>query len=209
MNSEKKLFANRNDAGVRLANLLKEQNANPEILVALPRGGIPVALPISERLGIPIQVLIVKKIGHPLNPEYAIGALCEFGELWGNNNITSSINKKLAMRVAHQKIESLKKVFPEEFQIHDILNKHVMVVDDGAATGLTLQLAIQTLRSMGAKKISVAIPVCPIHSYQRLNKITDQFHALFTPHSFTGVGAYYEFFPQLTDEESVELLNPT
>ncbi|MEY3432177.1 MAG: hypothetical protein RL131_113 [Bacteroidota bacterium] len=209
MNSETKPFANRNDAGTRLANLLLNQNDNPEIILALPRGGIPVALPISEKLGIPVQVLIVKKIGHPINSEYAIGALCEFGELWSNNNITSSINKEFAKREAQQKIESLKKIFPERVQVHDIKSKHVLVVDDGAATGLTIQLAITTLKSLGAQKISIAIPVCPIHTYQRLNKIVDRMHVLLTPQSFTGVGAYYEEFPQLTDEEAVELLHTT
>lgn len=209
MNSETKPFANRSDAGERLANLLLEQNENPEIILALPRGGIPVALPISEKLEVPVQVLIVKKIGHPMNSEYAIGALCEFGELWSNSNITSSMNKQLVKREAQYKIESLKRIFPEGIQIHDIENKHVMIVDDGAATGLSIQLAITTLKTMGAQKITVALPVCPIHTYHKLNKITDRIHVLLTPQSFTGVGAYYEEFPQLTNEEAVELLHPT
>lgn len=207
MNSENKPFVNRTDAGERLANLLKQQTAHPEIIIALPRGGIPVALPISKKLGIPIQILIVKKIGHPLNPEYAIGALSSFGELWGNDDITQSINKQVVKKKAEQKIEELTSLFPEDFLLHPpIEKKHVVIVDDGAATGLTIQLAIQTLKTMGAKKVSVALPVCSTHAYQRVNKTADELYVLYIPQSFAGVGAYYEHFPQLTDYEAVQTL---
>jgi predicted phosphoribosyltransferase len=80
------------------------------------------------------------------------------------------------------------------------------VVDDGAATGLTVQLAANTMKEMGAKKLTIALPVCPIHTCLKLNKITDELEVICSPHNFTGVGSYYEYFPQLSDEEAVRLL---
>jgi predicted phosphoribosyltransferase len=112
MNGEKKLFKNRVDAGEQLAQLLIEHHCNPEIIIALPRGGIPVALPISEKLGIPMQILLVKKIGHPRNQEYAIGAVSETGELWPDESLITYAEKQNALQEAQKKLKRLNTYFP-------------------------------------------------------------------------------------------------
>lgn len=184
------------------------QNA---VVLALPRGGVPVASEISKRLNIPFDILIVRKIGHPFHPEYGIGAITEDGISWmdpeavGLSRITP---EQIQNVLEHEKNEITRrlKIYRQGRPITSLIGKTVILVDDGLATGVTARVAVDYARKNGASKIILAIPICSGHTARRLREEIDDVICLNEPTYFQSVGEFYQDFIQLSDEEVLELL---
>jgi predicted phosphoribosyltransferase len=206
------IYKNRIDAGRALAELLCEyKDSNEAIVYALPRGGVPVAKVIAEELNLPLDLLIIRKIGHPLNPEFAVAAIAEDGTLVSNPiGIDRLDSEWLSREIENQKLEIQRRIdlyFSGKKRI-DPKDKITIIVDDGIATGSTTLAAIEAMKSKHPLKIIVATPVVD-KSVSYLIEGTDvELVAGLIPEEFAGaVGAYYEDFTQVTDEEVKTLLN--
>jgi predicted phosphoribosyltransferase len=201
-------FASRKDAGERLGLHLKQQGITADIVLGLPRGGVVVAAEIARVLGAPLDVLVVRKIGHPLHREYAIGALAEGGVILLNEKEVSSALRKQLDEVIREEMQRLIE-YKVRFHAAGVLDVHgcaALLVDDGLATGSTMEAAALSLRQRGASRIIVAVPVASEDAVARLRAVADDIRAVLVDPGFDAVGRYYGVFPQTTDEEVVELL---
>lgn len=196
-------FKDRSDAGKQLAHILNQYEGQDVIVYALPRGGVVVAKEIASALHAPLDLIFARKIGHPLNPEYAIGAISESGIVCGVESIESEWLKE---QKAHQlrEIKRRRLLYLRNRPSMDPKNKIAILVDDGVATGLTMEAGILELRSMHPKKIIVAVPVAPRDTFDRLKSLADEAVGIEIANDFLGaVGAYYEEFSQVEDSEVV------
>jgi predicted phosphoribosyltransferase len=205
-------FRNRSDAGRILAGKLSQYADHPDAMVlALPRGGVPVGYEISRALNIPLDVLIVRKLGVPGNEELAMGAIASGGIRILNRNVVESL------RIPPDAIEAVeKREFLELMRREaayrgnrpslDIQGRILILVDDGMATGSTMRVAISALRQQKAKRIIVAVPVAPPTVRWEMEKLVDEFVALSTPEDFYGVGQWYDDFTQTSDDTVYEML---
>ncbi len=204
------LFRDRAEAGQKLAKLLEPYKGKDVIVYGLPRGGVVLANIVADSLHAPLDLVITRKIGHPASPEYAIGAVSEHGEPILNENETPSINQDwLKKEIANQRREATRRrqLYLKGRKPIDIKDKLAIIVDDGIATGLTMFATIAELRKGGPKKIIVAIPVIPGDTYKKLKNLADGVVAIKVDQNFLGaVGAYYENFNQVEDEEVIEIL---
>lgn len=202
------LFRNRADAGERLAELVQIDNRKNTVVLALPRGGVPLGADISMKYSVPLDVVIVKKIGHPLQPEFAIGAIAEGGEPIFNPDVTvEDTHVTEGIVRVKQEITNRRKLYNQFLKPHSLENKDVIIVDDGVATGMTLFAAIEAVKNQNPQKITVAIPVVPKDVFAKIQKDVDEVVAVVVPEQFYGaVGAYYQEFPQVSDQEVQELL---
>lgn len=203
-------FKDRKEAGVRLADKLHEKKA---VVLPLPRGGVVLGIEIARKLGAELDLMIVRKIGHPYQPEYAIGAINELGEMIGNEDALKQVDKTWLQRVIDREMQealSRRKKYLKDRPRIKLKDRTVILVDDGVATGLSMALAAQMARKMGAKKIIIAVPIISESAERMLSKFSDQIIALEIAEddAFLGaVGAYYDDFRQVEDAEVIELLN--
>lgn len=199
-------FADREDAGRQLAFALRGmQHEEDCVVMALPRGGIIPAAIVANFLKCPLGVVLVKKIGHPSYPEFAIGALISDGTKIYNHSVLATIPSDWITKTERQAKELLAKrkamYYQNTSQIPAVTGKTVLLVDDGIATGLTMQAAIKSLRKEHPKKIIVAVPVASRDSINKLQTISDQIILIEKPENFLGaVGAHYLGFDQVSDE---------
>ena len=202
----------RKEAGEMLANALRNYVDKDVIVYALPRGGVIPAIEIARALRSPLDLIIVRKIGHPHQPEYAVAAVAENGDLIGSEEELIKLNKVwLKAEVEAQRQEAkrrrekyLQGKFPLSAQ-----GKIAILVDDGIATGLTIRIAIQELKRQQPQKIIVAVPVAPKSVAEYLNSQVDEIAMLDIPEDLDylgAVGAYYHSFPQVEDEEVITLM---
>ena len=199
-------YANRSEAGRLISEiLLKKEIINP-IVVAIPRGGIPVAVPIARALNSDLKLSMTRKIGHPLFEEFAIGAVSLDGILLSPEQQTKKKYIEETIEKERRRIREMIKIFDHQITKDLLHDKNVILVDDGIATGKTMQLAVEEIKKMKAKKILICTPVCAIKAREILEKEVDEIVSLQTPHSFAGIGAYYHNFNQLSDNEVVEIL---
>ncbi len=201
-------FENRASAGLQLSILLLEKQIHGDVVITLPRGGIPVALVIAQQIRIPLKLIFIRKIGHPMNLEYAIGAVSSTSILMHNHSLVNEQHPEITTIIEKERnrIAEMKAKFNHEFTNEEVKQKNIILVDDGIATGSCIELAIQELRKNGAKKIIVATPVCPFNTYQHIKKIADEMVCGFVTQQFTGISAYYHDFQQLSDEQVAELI---
>ncbi len=206
------VFTDRRQAGEFLVEALKKYRGKDAVIFALPRGGVVVAIEIAKKLNLPIDLLIVRKIPHPLNREYAIGAICENGQVLYNEAEAGTIDKQwLKGEVGNQKeeIERRQLLYRDGKNHLPPTGKIAIIVDDGIATGLTIEVAIKELKKQEAQKVVVAVPVVPPDVAKVIESQADELIALQIPKDYLGaVGAYYAYFPQVTDEEVMKLLRP-
>lgn len=205
------LYVNRQQAGQYLAEKLVQFKDDDTIVLALPRGGIVLGAEVARTLQAPLGVVLVRKIGHPLDPEYAIGAVAEDDAPLYNEPELQGIDKawlKQAETAAYRLIEDRRKLYyGENIPPPSCENKTVILIDDGIATGLTMEAAIQAVRKQKPKQIVVAVPIAPRDTVQALQELADQVIVLEKPESFRGsVGTHYEQFEQVDDEEVIKLL---
>lgn len=203
------LFLDRIDAGEKLAKVLLIYKGKDTVIYGLPRGGVVTASVIARVLKAPLDVVIVRKIGHPNNPEYAIAAISQNGRISTDGAVSQVGRAWFAGEAKKQKKEARrrKRVYLKGKNSVSAQGKLAILVDDGIATGLTMKAAIDEIRSQKPKKIIVAVPVVPRDVFEVLKKEVDTVVALEIPKDFLGaVGTYYELFPQVDDEEVINLL---
>lgn len=206
------LFNDRRDAGRMLAKELGSYAKKKEtVVVGLARGGVIVADEVAKALELPLAVLVVRKIGAPDNEELALGALSETGEALLNEELVGMLGASPAY--IQKAIEREKRVAQERSLLYrgkkaqvDFKNKTIILVDDGIATGASMEVAIRSMRKAQAKKIALAVPVAAPDSLKRLGAQVDETICLSSPSHFYAVGSFYREFGQTTDQEIIDLL---
>lgn len=204
-------FQDRYDAGRRLAAKLDKYRNEPVIVLALPRGGIIPGYEVATALHAPLDVIISRKIGAPGDPEFAIGAIAENGELVINEEAVSPagmLRDYISNEAKRQMVEiqRRKDLYRGGKPLPDLEDKVVILVDDGIATGSTLRAAVKAVKAEGAKKTVIAVPVAPPEAVDRFKKEVDEVICLYTPEDFMGVGRWYFNFDQVSDEQVREIL---
>ena len=204
-------FTNRRDAGQILAKRIEKGEWRDAVVLALPRGGVPVAAPLAKKLGVPLEVLLVRKLGAPFQPEFALGALAEDGSIWVNEPALRYEGMTLQDLdpVRAREVERLalqKQKFRGGRELPELKGRKAIVVDDGIATGATVFAAIQCLKAKGAARIGVAVPVCAPSTAMRIRDLGVELIALHEPERLASVGMWYEDFSQVEDEEVLEEL---
>ncbi|WP_457592813.1 phosphoribosyltransferase [Hydrogenimonas sp.] len=209
------MLKDRFEAGEILADKLEKSAPfeNP-IVLALPRGGVPVAARIAKRIGAPLDVIIVRKLGAPFNEEFAIGALVEgdpervvlneealYRLGVGKEYLDSVVAKEREELHRRQKMYRAK-----ESALDNLTGKTVILVDDGIATGYTMKAALAAIREQNPAKIIVAVPVAPADTIEEIRRLADEVIVIETPEPFWAVGAHYQKFDQTSDDEVIELL---
>ncbi|BCD61238.1 putative phosphoribosyl transferase [Nitratiruptor sp. YY08-26] len=205
------VFSDRFEAGELLAKELQEYREDPNtVVIALPRGGVPVAYVIAKQLDLPLDIFFVKKIPSPYNPEAAIGAISENGEEFVNERAVIMLNVARHY-IDEQEAQILEKIRQKRALYNkpriDIKGKRVILVDDGVATGASMYLAAKALKNEGAKEVVIAVPVAPPDSIALLKEAADKVIVLDAPADFMAVGQFYRDFHQLSDDEVMELLS--
>ena len=199
-------FNDRYDAAMQLATRLEKYKNEEGVILAVPRGGVPIGYYLAKHLDFALDLLMTKKIGHPLHEEYAIGAIgIEDSIIEDTENVSPEYIEQATKRIRQQLREGYKRFMGEREPV-DIRNKLVIVVDDGVATGRTILATIKMLKSKQPKKLVVAVPIASQQAAERIEQEVDDFICLYTPVPFYGVGNFYADFRQTTDEEVVMLL---
>lgn len=203
-------FKDRHEAGQKLAKALAPLIDKETVVYALPRGGVVLGYEIARALKIPLDIIVTRKIGHPAQPEYAICAIAEDGDLLCNEAERAAVDKKWFEKAAateRQEAQRRRKLYQAGRSIPSVTAKTAVLVDDGIATGLTIRLAIGELKHLKPKRLIVAVPVAPRDTAEEIRKMVDELVAIDLPSMYAGaVGAYYDNFPQVEDEEVIKLL---
>lgn len=206
-------FRDRSDAGHRLAEKLIGVDTDNAVVIALPRGGVPVAAIVAEELGLPLDVILVRKVGAPQQPELAVGAVTDGDEM----RLTVNRDIQAELGLSDEEIEELaRRQLPEIERRCEtyykgrsptpLSGKTVIVVDDGVATGATVNAALRLIRAQKPARLILALPVAPADAIARLEEHADTVICLQTPSPFYAVGAHYADFSQVSDEEVIALL---
>jgi putative phosphoribosyl transferase len=204
-------FRDRVDAGEQLARTVgKYKDGNPLVL-ALPRGGVPVAWPIARELNAPLDVLVVRKIGMPGQPELGVGALAEGGATSLNRQtrgLTRASDSEIDA-VADREAEELERrvqTYRGKRALPDLAERTVLLVDDGIATGGTMKAAVKALKDLNPGKLVVVVPVAPPEMVAALEEDVDEVICPEQPENLMAIGYWYQDFDQTSDAEVVELL---
>ncbi len=206
-------YADRADAGRRLAAHLTNYAGRGDVLVlALPRGGVPVGYEVARALDVPLDVFVVRKIGLPWQEELAVGAIASGGGVVLNDDVVriSGITRDQLDRVTRAEEAELhrrEEQYRGERPFPDVNGKTVILVDDGLATGATMRAAVEALRGEGPARVIVAVPVAAAETCQRLQSLADDVVCAMTPDPFEAVGLWYHDFSQTTDAEVQDLLS--
>ena len=212
------LFRDRTDAGKQLAQLVCAHKNKlgssitdvPLIVYALPRGGIPVAIPVAQELGCPLDIIVAKKITTPSHPELAIGAVTSNGNLvWAKPHLFRKIswgNLQQAMENAQQQAKERQAQLSAYRPTLNPRGAIAIIVDDGIATGMTIAVAAQEIRDRQVKEIWLCSPLAPLELTPKLQLWGDRVLILATPHPFFSVGRFYENFAQVSLETAITLL---
>lgn len=205
------MFSDRTDAGNRLAEQLQHLRGENVIVVGLPRGGVPVAHQVAVALDAPLDVILVRKLGVPYQPELAMGAIGEGGIRVLNDIVIERAGideEALALAEQRERVELDRRIrtYRGTRKPIPLAGRHVIVVDDGIATGATARAACQVARKAGASRITLAVPVAPVDWIDRMSDVADELVAVVTPREFYGIGQFYRDFSQTTDAEVVERL---
>lgn len=200
------MFRDRIEAGHLLAQRLSKYRDLQALVLAVPKGGVPVAYVIAKELELPLEIVLSKKIGHPMNKEYAIGSVSLYDDL-------TFAHPGVSQEYVDDEIERVRKRLSEMHSRYmgdqppqAIEGKVIILVDDGIATGSTLLSAIELLRKSRPKKIVIAVPVASSRTVRRFKEEVDEVVSLLSPDTFYGVGAFYEDFKQVTDVEVIHYL---
>jgi len=207
------ILADRQDAGRRLARELRRFRDSDPVVLALPRGGVPVGFEIAQALGAPLDLVLVRKIGAPFQPELAVAAVVdgETPETVENEDVMAELSLTedyVREEAARQllEIERRRKLYLEGRQPVPVEGRTAIVVDDGIATGATMRAALRAVRRRKPARLVLAVPVAPPDTLEELRREVDEVVCLATPAFFGAIGAFYEDFRQLEDDEVRELL---
>jgi predicted phosphoribosyltransferase len=205
-------FRNRAEAGQCLARKLSHySNRDEVVLLALPRGGVPVAFELARALHAPLDVFVVRKLGLPGHEELAMGAISSGGVRVLNGRVIEDlgISDETIDAVAARELQELERrehAYRDDRPRPDVEGRTVILVDDGIATGATMRAAVQALRQLRVNRIVVATPTAALSTVRELRPVVEEVVAVITPANFRGVGEWYEDFTQTTDDEVRELL---
>lgn len=208
------MFKDRRHAGRLLVEEFGEQidSFDNSVIIALPRGGVPVAYEISIALQMPLDIFSIKKISLPSDPELALGATTEEGKTVFNMDIVQHFKigenelNRLSIKAQQKARDHARKLRGNRSRAN-VKNKNVILVDDGIATGATIKAAIELLKKHKVARILLAVPVCPRGLWEELKRVVDDTYILDIPGSFHSVGQFYEKFPQVHDEEVLWFLS--
>ncbi len=212
MSDETRQFRHRHDAGKRLAARLVRYRNHPDVLVmAIPRGGVPVAYEVAKALAVPMDVVVVRKLGLPAQPELAMGAIASGGVRVLNQDVVRALRipERIIDSVAAietVELERRERMYRGERPAEDPTGQTVILVDDGLATGSSMRAAIAALRAQGAASIVVAVPVGPRSTCLEISRLADGLVCLEQPAFFAAVGEWYDDFNPTTDDEVRQLL---
>ena len=204
-------FENRQAAGQRLGEALRERDIAVDMILAIPRGGLPVGRPVADVLDAPLDIAVAKKIGAPSNPEFAIGAVAADGSVWLN---TDTIERREIPRdyVASARAETADAARQKAQRYRDskssptLAGKRVCLVDDGVATGATVRACIEQIRQADPERLVLAVPVGSPSAISDLEALVDEVVCLEVPSAFRAVGQYYGQFDQVSDEDAMSYL---
>lgn len=203
-------FADRTDAAEQLVAALRERGVEPDVVLAIPRGALPIGRVVADAFGVPLDVVVAKKIGAPNNPEYALGAVTDGGAVWRNERGLAGVEegyfereRDRMEREARERAER----YREDRPAVDLSGKTVLLVDDGVATGATSRACLQALRGASPERVVLAVPVGPPDTVDSLRGHVDELVCLRTPPAFGGVGRHYARFDQVSDEAARRYLD--
>jgi predicted phosphoribosyltransferase len=207
-------FTNRTDAGVRLAQVVAACNLERPVVLALPRGGVPVAAEVAVVLQAPLDLLIARKIGVPGQPELAMGAVAEglSPEIVRNDTIIdlAGISEDEFDAVLGHELAEIERRHERYIGMRPRVNPadcDVVLIDDGIATGATIKAALRQVRARGPRSVTLAVPVAPPAAVAALRAEADRVICLLMPDAFGAIGTFYDEFHQVRDEDVVELLS--
>ncbi len=200
-------FNDRYDAAMQLAPLLEKYKNEKGVILAVPRGGVPIGYYLAKYLDFPLDLLMTKKLGHPGNEEFAIGAVSLEGSIIEETTGVPELYIREETRRIREQLKERYIKFMGNKEPVDIKGKIIIVVDDGVATGRTILSTIKILRNKEPRKIVVAVPVASEEAADRIKEVVDDFICLHTPYPFYGVGRFYADFTQVEDEDVLLLLN--
>ena len=205
------MFEDRHDAGEQLADVLAAHDLDADLVLAIPRGGLPVGRVVADRLGVPLDIVAARKLGAPGHAELAIGAVASDGTRWMNDALVADLGVGEAFieeaiererRAAEEKLERYRGDRPAP----TLAGKTVVVVDDGVATGATTTACLRQVRAAGAERVVLAVPVGPPGTIERLQAEADEVVCVETPPHFSAVGQFYADFAQVSDEAAMGYL---
>lgn len=203
---------NRTHAGQVLAErLVAYKNQKTVVVLALPRGGVPIGFEIAKKLHLPLDVYLVRKLGVPGHEELAMGAIASGNIIIFNEEVIQSLSLsqeqiKAVIEFERQELDRRNRCYRGNKPFISVENKTIILVDDGLATGATMRAAVLSLKKLHPAKIVIAVPVGASDSCHKLESEVDEIICVFTPTPFYGVGMWYEEFPQTSDEEVIQLL---
>ena len=208
------VFANRNEAGLRLAARLQHYKGEDVVVFALPRGGIPVAAPVASALEAPLDLVLVRKLGTPRQPELAMGAIADAGEpvIVRNDDVIriARVSEAEFDAVCHREraeIERRRRLYLGPRPRTGTKDRIAIVIDDGVATGATTRAALRAIRAGLPNKLVLATPVAPPDALDLLRPEADEIVCLETPAKFSAIGYFYRDFHQLEDDEVIAILD--
>jgi len=205
-------FYDRSEAGRFLTEvLIPYANREDVIVLALPRGGVPVGAEVAKLLNAPLDVFVVRKLGLPGHPELAMGAIATGGVRVLNNDVVEALQIPdrvigLVAEEEQRELERRERAYRDDWPAPVVKGKTAILVDDGIATGSTMLAAVAALRKLGAARIVVAAPTIAASTYDQIRRAADDVATVIVPEPFYGVGQWYEDFSQTSDEEVRQLL---
>ena len=203
-------FASRQDAGERLGQYLRQQGAEADVILGLPRGGVVVAAEVARILQLPLDVLVVRKIGHPWHREFAVGAMAEPDIVMVDEATLKQVPVPRGQlnKVVAEELNRLR-----EYRSHfhgsilpSLQDKSVLLIDDGLATGATAEAAVLSAKRQNARRVTVSAPVASTSAIDRLRRVANDVMVLAADPDFQAVGQYYDEFSQTSDDEVIALL---
>lgn len=202
-------FRDRTAAAEELADALQQRGVDADVVLAIPRGGLPLGRVVADALNAQLDIVVAKKIGAPGNPEYAIGAVASDGSVWRNEGAVGGIDEEYFERKRREEAENARQKearYRDGRPAPDLVGASVVVVDDGVATGSTVRACLAMLSDSGADRVTLAVPVGPPDSIGELESMVDELVCLETPVGFRGVGQFYDRFDQVSDAEAMSYL---
>lgn len=201
------MYNDRIDAGFILAKALEKYRNTTGVVLAVPRGGVPIAYIVAKELGMPLDLLLTKKIGHPKNSEYAIGAVSLYDRfIIPHENVSMEYIDDETARI-RKRLREMYLKFMGDREPESLKGKTVIVIDDGIATGNTLLSTVSMIRNSKPEKIVIAVPVASESAVKKLSDVVDELVCPLIPQFFYGVGSFYENFEQVTDDEVMDYLD--
>lgn len=208
-----RIYADRTEAGRQLAQIIADKNYEDPIVLALPRGGVPIAFEVAQAIDAPMDLVLVRKIGTPGQPELALGAVvdgqtpqCVVNEDIKKRAHISDAELERAKQRQIEEIDRRRALYLGGRDRLSVAGKSAIVIDDGIATGATARVALRALRKAGPAKLVLAIPVAPVETLKSLGDEVDELVCLQTPDPFYAVGYFYRDFDPVSDQDVASLL---